>query len=138
MKKIAAGMRTLNVEPDLILSSPYVRARRTAEIAAAALDARKNLLLSDHLAPDGEPEQLVRTVAEDHASARSILLVGHEPWLSMFMSGLLSGGTDVAILLKKGGLAKLTTENLRHARCATLEWLLTPAELAGLGRSRRR
>lgn len=138
MRKIAEGMRVLEVEPDVILASPYVRARRTAEIAAAALGARTRLLFSDHLAPGGDPERLVRTVVEDHPGARSVLLVGHEPGMSTLMSVLLSGGEDVAILFKKGGLARLTTENLRHARCATLEWLLTPSQLADIGRSPHR
>ena len=34
MRQIAKGMRALSVDPDLILSSPYVRARQTAEIVA--------------------------------------------------------------------------------------------------------
>jgi hypothetical protein len=32
--------------------------------------------------------------------------------------------------MKKGGLCKLTAEALKHGRCATLEWLLTPKQMA--------
>jgi phosphohistidine phosphatase SixA len=36
MRKIARGMKALDLSFDLILSSPYVRARETAEIVAAS------------------------------------------------------------------------------------------------------
>jgi phosphohistidine phosphatase len=132
MKSIAAGMKALGLEFDLILTSPYLRALRTAEIAASALGLGENLVVTAHLAADGEPERLVRSIVEDHGSAGKVLLVGHEPSMSALMSVLLAGNDEVSILFKKGGLAKLGVENLRYGRCAALEWLLTPGQLAAL------
>jgi len=41
----------------------------------------------------------------------------------------VSGDQNLSITMKKGGLCKLTVDALRYGRCATLEWLLTPAQL---------
>src|ERR1039457_7072876 len=112
--QIAEAMEALDLTFDLILSSPYLRARQTAEIVAEALKARKRLEFSDSLAP---PPQ-------------NVLLVGHEPYLSGLVSLLASGGATLTVVMKKGGLCKLTTGLLTNGRCATLEWLLTPKQMA--------
>ena len=60
----------------------------------------------------------------------SILLVGHEPYLSGLVSLLAAGHEGFCVVLKKGGLCKLATESLKLGRCAALEWLLTPKQMA--------
>jgi len=60
------------------------------------------------------------------------LLVGHEPYLSELISVLIAGDAGAGIMLKKGGLCRLSATSLRFSRCATLEWLLTPAQLEKL------
>jgi len=42
---------------------------------------------------------------------------------------LVAGDASADIDLKKGGLAKLEIEKLKHSRCAKLEWLLTPKQM---------
>jgi len=51
----------------------------------------------------------------------SVLLVGHEPYLSGLISLLVSGDGSLAVVMKKGGLCKLSTDSLKHGRCAALE-----------------
>jgi phosphohistidine phosphatase len=65
-------------------------------------------------------------------SCPSALLVGHEPDLSRLISVLISGTPDVALVMKKGGLAKVHCLSAEpgHAR---LEWLLGPKHLCRLG-----
>src|SRR5262245_41820779 len=53
MRKNARGLLRLGVEIDVILTSPLVRARQTAEILAATFDVRPPLVVSDALAPGG-------------------------------------------------------------------------------------
>jgi phosphohistidine phosphatase len=60
------------------------------------------------------------------------MLVGHEPYLSGLISLLVSGDSDCRIVMKKGGLCKLSVGTLKHGRCAALEWLLTPKQLAAM------
>ncbi len=133
MKRIAAGMRTLGIKPDLILSSPYVRARQTAEIVAEALKTGRTLKLSEHLEVAGDARKLVQELRSKHSSASSVILVGHEPYLSDLISVLLLGDTRLALTMKKGAVCKLTVDSLKYGRCATLEWLIPPAVSVEIG-----
>ena len=130
LRQIADAMEALELSFDLILSSPYLRARQTAEIIAEALEAHKKLELSDTLTPGGSLKKLVELLNHRQPAPNSVLLVGHEPYLSGLISLLLSGKEMSAVVMKKGGLCKLTTESLRAGRCAVLQWLLTPRQMA--------
>jgi phosphohistidine phosphatase len=130
LRQIAEAIQALELSFDLILSSPYLRARQTAEIVAATLGARKRLELSAALTPSGSIKKLVELLKRREPSPESVLLVGHEPYLSELISLLLSGKESFAVVMKKGGLCKLTTESLKPGRCATLQWLLTPKQMA--------
>src|SRR5512137_1983797 len=59
MRLAAKGIRRLELSFDLILSSPYLRARRTAEILAEMLKEPSRLKFSSNLAPDGDPRELI-------------------------------------------------------------------------------
>lgn len=116
---------------DLILSSPLVRARQTAEIVAKELKLRPPAC-SEHLRPGGSRTKLVAELSARKRPPEKILLVGHEPDLSNLISWLVTGKAGGGFVLKKGGLAKLRAESLRAGRCAVLAWLLTPAQLRAL------
>ena len=127
--RIADAMEAMGVTFDLILSSPYVRARQTAEIVVDALGLKKKLEFSESLTPDGDAKALIAALNKLEPQPEHVLLVGHEPFLSDLISTLTSGDPQVAIDFKKGGLCKLEVETLRHDRCATLAWLLTPRQM---------
>ena len=129
MRRIAKGMKALDLEFDLILSSPYLRARETAEIVAKTFRCARKLDLTPALAPDGNPKELMTELLKERRGCKRVLLVGHEPYLSSLISLLLSGHTDISVTLKKGGLCCLTLGSLHYGRCAKLEWLLTPNQL---------
>lgn len=127
--KIAQAMDEMEIRFDWVLSSPYVRARQTAEIVAEALHVRKRLETSEALTPAGSAKKLIETINDRLPPANEVLLVGHEPCLSELISLLVSGNNELAITMKKGGLCKLSVELLEHGRCATLDWLLTPKQM---------
>jgi len=129
MRRIAKGMKAAKLSFDLILSSPFVRARQTADIVAEVFRLRNRLEISAALAADGNPKELIDELRRSHRGRKSILLVGHEPYLSRLISLLISGDTSIAIDLKKGGLGKLSVAALHYGRCATLEWLLAPRQM---------
>jgi phosphohistidine phosphatase len=129
MRRIAEGMLAFGLAYDLILSSPYLRARQTAEIVAQALKAPDGVHLSDTLKPEGNPRQLLETLHRDAPERHDILLVGHEPYLSRLISTLLTGGPTLPVVMKKGGLCTLEMQSLRFSRCASLVYLLTPRQL---------
>jgi len=132
LRQAAEGMTALNLKFDLILSSPFLRARQTAEIIADQFDTRSRLEFSEHLRPESRPTTLIQELQRLDSPPDDVLLVGHEPFMSRFISMLCSGGPDCAVTMKKSGLCKLKAESIGPGRCATIEWLLTPKQLAML------
>jgi len=133
MRQIARSLRNLGVEFDLILSSPYVRARATAEILADVFKMKKQITCSDNLIPSANPELLIGEINEKHP-VDSIALVGHEPHLSTLVGLLTADNGKIDITLKKGGVCYLSADDLHHLdHRATLEWLLTPGILLAIG-----
>lgn len=131
MIEAAKGIKALDLSFDWILTSPYRRAYDTARIVAKTLKAEKKLKVSRSLASDGDPKTLMRHLALDYRAWESVLLVGHEPYLSRLI-GVLIGGPEARMDFKKGGLCLLNAESLAYDRCATLEWFLTPKILRAL------
>ena len=129
LRDIAQAMRKMELEFDLLLSSPHTRARQTAEIVADGLKARKKLELSDALTPDGSPREVIEFLNRRKPKPDSVLLVGHEPYLSGLISLLVSGNRGFQVVMKKGGLARLDVDLLAHGGCAVLAWLLTPGQM---------
>jgi phosphohistidine phosphatase len=132
MRQIARGLRTLGVDFDLILSSPYVRAKETAEILTDVFKVKTDIALSENLVPMGDPDLLIAEMNEKY-TADSIALVGHEPFLSALVGLLVSDNAAIDMTLKKGGVCRLSADDLHHTRKATLEWLITPGILVEIG-----
>jgi phosphohistidine phosphatase len=126
LRAAARAMKKLALSFDLILSSPFLRAKQTAEIIAKDLKLRKQLAFSDDLTPAGNPRLLIQQLNQCRPEPESVLLVGHEPYLGKLVALLASGNTSLEIDFKKGGLCKLEVEFLQYGRCAKLVWLLTP------------
>ncbi len=132
MRNIAKGLKTLGIEFDYIISSPYVRAQQTAEILGDVLKLRKKIVISESISPMGDPNQLLAEINENY-TVNSLAIVGHEPYLSNLISLLTAGGAPIEMTFKKGGVCYLTTDDFHHTRKATLQWLLTPGVLVEIG-----
>ncbi|MGC1376166.1 MAG: phosphohistidine phosphatase SixA [Anaerolineales bacterium] len=130
--RIAQVGKRLGLKFDLVLSSPSLRAQQTAQTVAAFYKMEDRLRLSENLSPGASPAELIGEIHENYADVLSILLVGHEPYLSTLAGMLLAGDEKVALALKKGGLCKFSIDELRYDRCATLEWLMTPKLMLNL------
>jgi phosphohistidine phosphatase len=128
MIKVADALYQMGLQVDLILSSPCLRARQTAEIARRHLHLKKDrLLLIDALAPASDPGQLIAEIQAKYMTDR-LMLVGHEPDLSNLISWLLSGEPSIPITMKKAGICSLSVEQLVAGKCAGLEWLINPGQ----------
>lgn len=126
MGRIATGMKALGLEFDLVLTSPYVRARETAELAVAALGQKVGFELEPALQADRSPPGFVAKLASKFAHRERVLAVGHEPFLGSLATLLLGLPGGSALSLKKGGLCKLTVKQFTPRPVARLDWLLTP------------
>ena len=126
VKEEARGLRRLDVRPDMLLASPLVRARQTAEIVRHALGLEARIV--DALAPGCDIARL-RELLGEYRSAERVMLVGHEPDFSELV-GALSGGSRIQ--LKKGGLARVDLEAIEEG-AGMLIWLLPPLALRRAG-----
>ena len=126
MSKVAHVLKRLNVKPDVILSSPYLRARQTAEILAKELKYKKDKIeFSERLLPESQPEPMIAEIIEKYI-VEELVIVGHEPCLGLLVSTLTAGDLDLAINVRYGSVCCLSADDFRIERRATLEWLLTP------------
>lgn len=131
VRLVCDAMQALELSFDVILSSPFLRARQTAELVASGLGLRRSLEFRNELAPAGDAKVLLRFINRIEPRPENVLLVGHEPDLSQLLSVLISGQAEAHLDFKKNGLAKIeVTERLKLGRCASLNWLLTPRQLA--------
>jgi phosphohistidine phosphatase len=117
---------------DVVLTSPYVRAKQTADIVVEVMEIPRKLRLCSALVPGAQARELVAELQRCCERDSKVLLVGHEPGMSLFASLLISGKPDADITLKKAGLCVLDTGELVAGRCASLELLLTPRLLLRL------
>jgi phosphohistidine phosphatase len=129
LRKTVGAMKQLTRGVDLILSSPLLRAKQTADIIAGEWHLKKRLKYSNALAPGGATSILLRQLDREYPAPEKILLVGHEPDLSRLVSLLITGGPLLQMDFKKGGLCKLEADKLWAGQCATLDWLLSPRQL---------
>jgi phosphohistidine phosphatase len=124
-RSAAEGLKRQELEFDKILASPWVRARQTAEILADVL-ALPGAQEFPELAGDRTPDELIEALAR-HQHGRRMLLVGHEPLLSMTVVNLLGG--DWTLDLKKSGACLIEVDALPPRKSATLLWHLTSRQL---------
>lgn len=122
MEAEARGLERLNVRPDLLLTSPLVRAQQTATIVGRVLGVQAQP--AEALAPGCDLARLLGLLGE-HSAAERVMVVGHEPDFSRLI-GTLTGGSRVQ--LKKGGLARVDLAALEQG-AGVLVWLLPPRVL---------
>ena len=122
LRAAAPLWRRLNLRPDLVLTSPLVRAQQTAELLVEALGLSRPPVVDDRLRPGANWGDLARamTVRRD---ARRVLFVGHDPDLSSVIA-LLTGARSVR--LRKGGLAGVEFPGIPEPGAGELAWLLDP------------
>jgi len=131
LRKEARGLARLGVAFDIVLTSPLVRARQTAEIVAAGFDPRPHVATIDSLAP-GAPYAAVIAELEKHMRKGRIALVGHEPALGELAARLI--GTRHPIAFKKGAVCRIDVDTLPPAGPGSLRWFLTPKVLRAIRR----
>lgn len=132
-RETVAGLKELDVSVDVVLSSPLVRARETAELLAAGLPGKPPIETLDALAPGGRLALVVEAITKyARRRLRRLALVGHQPDLGDLGSRLL--GARGALEFKKGGVAYLELDGATPAGPGTLHWMLPPRVLRKLAR----
>jgi phosphohistidine phosphatase len=131
-KRVAAAVAALSSSPDLLLSSPYVRATQTAEIFAAALDYPKpKIRRTDLLLPGAEPSLFFRELAKDKQTS-TLFVFGHAPQLDDLIAAAL-GVKQHITSLKKAGVALIELKRVSPPN-GQLLWLAPPKLLRRAGK----
>lgn len=131
----AKGLRRiLDERVDLIATSPLVRARETAAVIAGVFSKsmRPPIEEVENLCP-GQPPHVSVEWLKQQGCDETVLLVGHEPDLSLLLTYLTIGGKTGFVHFGKAGAALLECAGTPGPRCAELAWLLSPAILRRLG-----
>ena len=131
VERIAKSLKSLKLDVDMIATSPLKRALETAEIVAEIFQKTKKLETWNELSPEGERKDLLERLSRLNEES-TVLLVGHEPYLSTLMGDLISNKPGARIVLKKGGAAKIVINSLLPKASGELRWLLTPRQLKKL------
>ena len=91
----------------LIVSSPCERALHTAKLIAERIEG--DLRVEEFLSPDADPENYEK-VLRKYKRKRNLILVGHEPDLSLFLNHLTCLSPS-RFAFKKGAVVELRKNN---------------------------
>lgn len=106
-EKIALKLKKLELKFDLIITSPLIRAKQTAQILQKHHLAQQ-IKEDSTLAPQGDIQQWIKWLQKsDHSSKSQLLLVGHQPDLGHWAEVLVWGESQEKIILKKAGIIGL-------------------------------
>lgn len=125
MKKAAEAWLRIIPTPELIISSPLIRAKQTAEIVHSIMKVKSEILYDRRLAGNDDTDSICEMV--NTLGAKSVMLFGHEPDMSIHLSNLVSNGSMNAEY-KKGMIAKISFYTKAARAKGVLEFLL-PAKL---------
>ena len=103
---VGSYLNALRINIDLIVSSPLKRALQTASLVGTELGYESTIQLSDALEPGGTVESFQRLVAS-LSQQENVLVIGHNPNLSAFLSSLVTRGGKANIRLRKGTIARV-------------------------------
>jgi phosphohistidine phosphatase len=126
-------LANLDVQVEQIITSPLKRARQTASLVANELAFEAPVQLDNALRPEAQLAEFQDMLGRLRKH-ESIMVVGHNPSLTEFLSKAVSTGAAPAhIDFKKGAVAKVETAGRR----GTLDWLITPKIARVLQASRK-
>jgi phosphohistidine phosphatase len=129
LRKAARSLAQLGISFDVVLTSPFVRTRQTAEIVAAAFAPRPAVISVEALASGGSVAAVLAEL-EKHGRRTRIGIVGHEPGVGEL--GARLAGMRHPMEFKKGAICRIDVEMLPPKGAGTLRWFLAPKILRAL------
>lgn len=110
--RIAAWLGEQGLVPELVVSSPAVRASLTAQLTTRELGLSDEAIVYDDGIYEADRQQLLDAINRHCSQAACLLLVGHNPALDELLSFLVTGSLP---LTKKGKL--MTTAAVAVLQC---------------------
>ena len=122
---ISKALKKMGIRLDVILTSPLKRAHQTADIVAKEFKAQNKLRQMRELSPEGDKKALYQSLSS-FKEGTSILLVGHNPYLSEMVSEVVTDDSSVRLDLKKGGIVRIRVTAPAPKLKGELRWIITP------------
>src|SRR5581483_8085780 len=132
MKREAKALLALDVTFDVILTSPLVRTRQTAEALASAYREPPPIINAPSLAPGGTHSAVVDELAKQSHRRKKIAIVVHEPGIGELAARLL--GLRKPFEFKKGAVCRIDVTALPPTGNGELKWFVTPRILRKIGK----
>jgi phosphohistidine phosphatase len=129
LRKEIRGLARLGIAIDIVLTSPLLRTKQTAEILAAGFDPRPHVTNLEALAPGGSATSVVSEL-EKHAKKPRLAIVGHEPGIGELAARLI--GARHAVPFKKGAICRIDVDTLPPNGPGDLRWFLPPRVLRAI------
>jgi len=127
---LAHLLNAMKIHFDLIVSSPLKRSVQTASLVGNEIGYESQIVLSKSLAPEATLQDFHKLLQECN-QYENLLVVGHNPNLTLFLSSTLVPASATAmpqIRLRKGSLARVSFTR----GPGTLTWLLDPRTVRAL------
>ena len=139
IKNIANSIKKLRIKIDLIVTSPIFSCKQTGEIISDLFNKRIPIIICNDLKPEGKFVDFYNKISK-YNDTSSILIVGHEPYLSNMINDIISNSdadrnynkNNKNIILKKAGLSRIKITSTIPKLKGELRWLLTPRILKKL------
>jgi phosphohistidine phosphatase len=127
--QLAHVLNALNIQFDLIVSSPLKRSLQTASLIGTETGYEAKILQSTALAPEATLKDFQKLLQEC-SKRENLLVVGHNPNLTTFLGSLLvpASNPEAKVRLRKGSLARVVLTR----GPATLQALLDPRTVRAL------
>ncbi len=123
MQGIVEGLAEVVADIDVLGTSPFARAKQTANIVGKQYDIKAEQVKA--LVPDGRRDDVLEWL-RDQPEEQTIAIVGHEPNLGLLTSWLLAAPVNHFMEYKKGGAAMLSWSGPPEPGTGWVRWMLTP------------
>lgn len=124
---VGSYLNALNVQFDLIVSSPLKRALQTASLVGTEVGYDAKIQVSEALSPEATINAF-QQLAASLMHYENVLIVGHNPNLPQFLGSLIVSPGRANVRLRKGAIARVDCTR----RPGILSWLVDPRILRGV------
>ena len=87
-------LREKGIKPELIIASPAVRAKKTAFTIAEEIEYPRNKIIFDDSIYEASPSELLEMIRHCNHQFNSIMIIGHNPGLTMLNNHLTNHYID--------------------------------------------
>jgi phosphohistidine phosphatase len=118
---VGTMLRNAGVKPDLVLCSPLLRAKQTAETVCVALKV-KEFKPTEFLDPSADQSQLFTELNSPRLD--TILIIGHNPFIGEAVALLIAGNRNVRVAVGTGTCVCVEVEDPTQSGTGILEAVL--------------